>query len=82
MTYLIPSYATHAKNKQRAATAFGYLRQMSFLEHCAVLHRDCSSKHTPANTNTGTLTLIDQVESSGAGLAFGGETDQDLVGGC
>lgn len=27
------------------------------------------------------LTLIDQVESSRAGLTFGGETDQDLVGG-
>lgn len=29
-----------------------------------------------------TLTLVDQVESSGGGLAFGGEADQDLVGGC
>lgn len=29
-----------------------------------------------------TLTLVDQVESSRAGLAFGGEADQDLVGGC
>lgn len=27
------------------------------------------------------LTLIDQVKSSRAGLTFGGETDQDLVGG-
>lgn len=27
------------------------------------------------------LTLIDQVESFRAGLTFGGETDQDLVGG-
>lgn len=27
------------------------------------------------------LTLIGQVEPSGAGLAFQGETDQDLVGG-
>lgn len=29
-----------------------------------------------------TLTLVDQVESFRAGLAFGGEADQDLVGGC
>jgi len=29
-----------------------------------------------------TLTLVDQVESSKVGLAFGGEADQDLVGGC
>lgn len=29
-----------------------------------------------------TLTLVDQVESSRAGLGLGGETDQDLVGGC
>lgn len=28
-----------------------------------------------------TLTLVDQVESSRAGLAFGGKADQDLVGG-
>lgn len=28
-----------------------------------------------------TLTLIGQVEPSWAGLAFGGETNQDLVGG-
>lgn len=29
-----------------------------------------------------TLTLIDQMESSRAGLAFGGKADEDLVGGC
>lgn len=29
-----------------------------------------------------TLTLVNQVESSRAWLAFGGEADQDLVGGC
>lgn len=28
-----------------------------------------------------TLTLVDQVESSRAGLAIGGKADQDLVGG-
>lgn len=29
-----------------------------------------------------TLTLVDQMEPSRAGLAFGGKADQDLVGGC
>lgn len=28
-----------------------------------------------------TLTLVDKMESSRAGLAFGGEANQDLVGG-